>query len=352
MKGLPRAAIWLVTICAGVALAWVIRPALLVIILAMLYAFLTWPLTRMLMARLPRPFAAMLANVGVAVLVIVLLAALGPLIYVQASSLANQLPEAFGAMLRTAPILLRTEFAQIGEKVDGNIFTWLREALLTSMGALRSVTGVIGAAILIPVLATYFQIDLPRYERATHAIIAPRDRAIVREAIAELSSAIGGFIRAQLLVSAIVGGLVYAVLLATHVHFAATIAFLTAIADLVPYLGGVVAFVPSVLLAIAFGGVARGVIVTLLLIAVFELEAQVLQPQIVGSRTSLPPSVVIVSLIIGGTLLGAIGLFLAVPIASAIRIIARHSLRSPGDATPAVESGTSVVIATGGGVDG
>ncbi len=341
MTNSARIAIWLVTICAALALAWVTRTALLVIILAMAYAFLTWPLTRVLTLHLPRPLAAIFANAGLAALVAALLAALGPLIYVQSRSLANQLPGAVTVMLQGTPAMLRSEFTQLIAKVDGNVLSLSREALQTSIGAFRSVTGVIGAAILIPVLATYFQIDLPRYERTALNLIPTRYHAATRQVTSELSSVMGSFVRAQMLVSGIVGTLVYVVLLVTQVHFAGTIAFFTAIADSIPYLGGIAAFVPSVLLALAFGGVGKGVIVTLLLIAVFTLEAQILQPQIVGSRTALPPSVVVMSLVLGGTLAGVIGLYLAVPIAFAIRIITRHLLESPKSSRS-----TTVIAAT------
>ncbi|MHB8463105.1 MAG: AI-2E family transporter, partial [Vulcanimicrobiaceae bacterium] len=134
----------------------------------------------------------------------------------------------------------------------------------------------------------------------------------------DVSRVVGGFVRAQVVVSALVGVLVYIVLAASGIKFAFIIALMTAVFDLVPYLGGIVAFIPSLLFALAAGGVTRALIVLVLLLAVFEFEAQVLAPQIVGARTGLAPSLVVVVLLIGGALFGIFGLFLAVPIAAGV----------------------------------
>jgi predicted PurR-regulated permease PerM len=71
-------------------------------------------------------------------------------------------------------------------------------------------------------------------------------------------------------------------------------------------------------LALAIGGIWKALLVGVLLIVVFEVEAQVLQPQLVGARTHLPSSVVVIALLLGGGLFGALGLYLAVPVAAAL----------------------------------
>ncbi|HEV2260745.1 MAG TPA: AI-2E family transporter, partial [Candidatus Rubrimentiphilum sp.] len=177
---------------------------------------------------------------------------------------------------------------------------------------------VIAAAILIPVLAGYFQLDARRYANALLTVVPRKWHPQTTAALAEVSRSVGRTIRGQVIVSSLVGVMVYVVLAALGIRFAAIIALLTAVCDVVPYLGGIAAFLPSLLFALTSGGVPRMVLVGLLLLAVFEFEAQFLAPQIVGSNTRLAPSLIVIVLLAGTALFGLLGLFLAVPLAAVV----------------------------------
>jgi len=86
----------------------------------------------------------------------------------------------------------------------------------------------------------------------------------------------------------------------------------------VPYLGGIAAFLPSLLFSLTFGGVTRAIVVEILLLVVFEFEAQFLGPTIVGSNTRLAPSLIVIVLLSGTALFGVLGLFLAVPVTAVV----------------------------------
>ncbi len=196
----------------------------------------------------------------------------------------------------------------------------------TVTSVLRSTSAILGAAVLVPVLATYLQLDAPRYLRALERIV-PADRVeYVRETIADMYAVLDGFVRAQIVVSAIVGLLVFLALQLLGIPFALTIGVITAVVDLIPYLGGIAAILPSVVLALASGGFAKAAIVVVLILAIFEFEAQVLSPQLVGRRTRLPVSMVVLALLVGGELFGPLGLYLAVPVAAMVRVALARGL--------------------------
>lgn len=296
----------LLAVIVGVAL--LIRPVLFVIVGGAVYACVTWPLTGALAKRVPRIAAVIVVNAGIAVLVFGTFIVAGPAAYAQAQSLGVELPVLFGTALRS-------------EAATAAI--WSREALQAGIGLARSLAGLSAAAIVVPVLGAYLQADYPRYERALLAVVQPPMRARLRELLRELGNVARSFIAAQLIVSSIVGLLVYIVLQVAGIPFAPIIGLATAVADLVPYLGGLAAFVPSILLALASGGLSKAAIVALLIVTVFAVEAHVLQPQIVGARTRVPPSLIVVSLLVGGALFGVVGLYLAVPFVASVPVLYR-----------------------------
>ncbi len=289
-----------------------------IIALAIIYALLTWPLVHVLEARLPRPVAIIVVDAGITILVVGIAVLMAPQVYAQGHAAILAFPQASIAALAVVPASLQKSLSDLLGQMDFGVATYGREALSAVFAITRSLAGIVAGIIVIPILAAYFQVDSSRYANAILAIVPASRRESTILAMADVSRVVGGFVRAQVVVSGLVGVLVYIVLAASGVKFAFIIALTTAVFDLVPYLGGIVAFVPSLLFALAAGGVTRALIVFVLLLAVFEFEAQVLAPQIVGARTGLAPSLVVVVLLIGGALFGIFGLFLAVPIAAGI----------------------------------
>ncbi|MGZ3496320.1 MAG: AI-2E family transporter [Vulcanimicrobiaceae bacterium] len=348
MTSTGRFASFLAAIAGLLIVGWVVRAVLPIVVLALLYAILTWPFVQRLERRLPRALAILIVDAGIAAIVLSVAFALAPLLYSQVQTLLTALPQAAQTLFAGLPHSFRGSIANAIAQIDFNLVTWARDALQASFAVLRSAAAVAGAVILIPVLAAYLQLDQCRYRAALVAVTPARSRAQVLRVSAEVAAVVGRFIRGQILVSAIVGALVYLVLLACGVKFAGTIAILTAIVDLVPYLGGIAAFVPSLLFAFAFGGLAKALLVTALLAGVFELEAQVLSPQIVGQRTGLPPSVIVIAMLVGTALFGVLGLYLAVPVAAAARIVANAVLGAHAGSEEQAQDLRSVASANSG----
>lgn len=299
-----------------------------IVALSIGYAILTWPLVRKLEGFIPRGLAIALIDAGIAAAVVAIAYALAPLIYAQAQGSIAALSEIGTGVLRN---------------LDVNLASYAGQALQAAVAIARSAASFAAVAIVVPVLAAYFQLDAPRYERALFAVLPEKHHASAREAVTQISRVVGRFVRGQVVISAIVGVLVYIVLRTTGVPYAAIIALVTGVFDLVPYLGGVAAFVPSLVFALAYGGVTHAILVGVLLAGVFEFEAQVLSPQIVGSNTGLPPSVVVMALLAGSALFGVLGLYIAVPAAAAIGAVVRVVLnrrRSSSSFLPAPSVGS------------
>ncbi|HVA28556.1 MAG TPA: AI-2E family transporter [Candidatus Baltobacteraceae bacterium] len=327
---------------AGIALlaiAWVARDVVPLIVLSIVYAVVTWPLVRRLTAWLPRALAAAAVHIGIVVVVAVAFVFLWPFVYAQWQAMLPDLPNAARVAFSSLPAQVQAYLGAELQNVDLTFAAWSHEALLTGTMVLRSTTGIVGAIVLVPVLAAYFQLDAPRYAAALARVLPVEMQAASIRAGSAAALAIGGFFRGQIIVSALVGIMVYVALSLTGIPHAAIIALFTAAFDLVPYLGGIVAFVPSILLALVAGGIFKAILVAALLIVAFEIEAQILSPQIIGPQTKLPASAIIISLLCGSALFGILGLYLAVPVIAAVVAALRTLIfSSAGQTASATES--------------
>jgi putative heme transporter len=143
---------------------------------------------------------------------------------------------------------------------------------------------------------------------------------------------VGAYFRGQLFIAFVDALLIGIGLAIIGVPLALPLAVLIFLGGLFPIVGAVASGTVAVLVALASGGLSQALIVLAIVLGVQQLEGNVLAPLVLGKATALHPLAVIVSLTIGGILLGVLGAFLAVPIAaSATRAVGYIRERSEGD---------------------
>ena len=153
----------------------------------------------------------------------------------------------------------------------------------------------------------------------------PSARAKTLAIINDLDAVLGGFIRGQLLVGAVIGTAITIMLLLTHVKYAVLIGVAAGVLDIIPYVGAVVAFVPATSIAYFSDGWQHALLVALLFVAIFQAEGHFISPRIISQSVGLTPLLVIIAVLMGSELGGVGGMFIAVPIAAALRILILHA---------------------------
>ena len=111
------------------------------------------------------------------------------------------------------------------------------------------------------------------------------------------------------------------------------------LANMVPYLGLVVGFLPAALLSLLHTGSWVGPAwVAGIFIAGQALEATVISPRLVGSGLGLPPAIILLAVLVGGQLFGFAGLLLSAPAAAAGLVLLRSARdRSEGEGAVAAK---------------
>jgi predicted PurR-regulated permease PerM len=205
------------------------------------------------------------------------------------------------------------------------LFTFRTAFTDTSSGAIRLVStffGGIFSLVLVVVLSFYFAIQETGIEDFLKIIAPAKHEEYVVGLWHRAQRKIGLWMQGQLLSSLIGGIIVYlglAMLSLFGMKYALLLAIFTAIAMLVPVFGSVLAAVPAIIVAFGAGGVPLMLMVAGLFFIVNQFEAHLIHPLVVNKVVGIPPLLVILALIAGGTLAGFLGVLLAIPIAAAMR---------------------------------
>lgn len=186
----------------------------------------------------------------------------------------------------------------------------------TIQSLLKSISGVLQLVTLTAVMPVLIYYTLKDYETVRNRIIElfPTVRGD-REYLAKAGAVVGNYLRGQLLISAIAMCLVSTALVIFNVPFALLIGILAGIMNMIPNIGIVITNVIGVLIAVVFGDpwLLKAVIVLAVLGLESVLEQTVLVPRIQSNQVGLHPILIIMSLFVFGSLMGLVGLLIAVP---------------------------------------
>jgi predicted PurR-regulated permease PerM len=176
--------------------------------------------------------------------------------------------------------------------------------------------------VLVPFFAFYFLRDFDVMTAAAGELIPLPSKDWVMERVVRADAVVGAWFRGQIEVAAILGSL-YAVGLGvcfgmSNIGWSAGVAVgvLGGALNFIPYVGTTVAMCLAFGLLVLDGAHIALIIGAMVVFAVVQaLEGYVITPRIVGEKVGLSPLAVILSLAIGGEVLGMVGLLLALPVA-------------------------------------
>jgi predicted PurR-regulated permease PerM len=313
-------------------------PSVVVILVgAIFFAYVVAPAVRVLSKRMPLIWAITTVYAGLAVLLAILVATVAPALYEDSQSLVRSTPgfvhaaqtaleDPTNPLLARLPVPVRSYLATVPPQLVKIAESYAGEAASRALGLLASAAGLVATVVVIPILSIYLMLEAPGLVAALMRALPEKAQPRARALVADLDGVLGGFIRGQLLVGATIGTCITIALLVLHVKYAVLIGVVAGLFDVIPFVGAFVGFVPAVLLALVNDGWQHALIVALVFVALFQAEGHFIAPKIVSESVGLSPLMVIVAILVGGELLGIPGMFVAVPIAAALRIVLLHAL--------------------------
>ncbi|MEO8876332.1 MAG: AI-2E family transporter, partial [Polyangiaceae bacterium] len=182
------------------------------------------------------------------------------------------------------------------------------------------VVELVAYAVTTCFLALYLVIDRNRMRGALFSLVPRTFHVRMSRILLKLETIVGGYVRGQIITSILMAIFTFIVLLIARAPNASALAAFAGVADVLPYIGGILATGPAVIAA-ASHSPTTAIVVAIALLCYQEFESRVIVPRVYGDALRLPPSVVLLSLLIGGTLMGILGALLALPIAAGIRML-------------------------------
>jgi predicted PurR-regulated permease PerM len=345
---------------AGIWVAHRLGRILLVLILAMFFAYVIAPLVELVQSRisLGGQSRRMPRAAAIAVVYLFLAGALGTGTAILWPSAARQLNDAivnvpmYTESFRTwehgwtryyerlrIPLELRHSIDESVLGAGDAAVEYARGSLLALIGVLSDIPWL----VLIPVLAFLMLRDTAGIRRTIVTALPHRVRLRGHRLFEELNATLAAYVRAQLIACVIVGsvsGVGFALL---GSPYAILLGVLAGVLEFIPLIGPlIVAAVAVTLAALHEPMLALWTAVFLTVLRV--VEDYVIYPRLIGRDIDLHPLVVILAVLAGVELDGIAGIFIAVPVVALVTVIGRHWLDWRGGNTDSVSTAPALTV--------
>ncbi|MDB5003216.1 MAG: hypothetical protein JWQ34_1441 [Mucilaginibacter sp.] len=265
--------------------------------------------------KLKRKAAMAISIIGSIILLSALFWFMGTKIQQQVAELSNTLPHT----LNTAKAKLSQ--TSIGQKVLESVSGNNSQKLMTTVQGFFSTTfGVLGDIYIILFLGIFFTANPSLYKDGILILVPHSKKELGKHIMNRISLALKGWLKGMLFSMLLITILIGVALSIIGVPVALILALITGLLELVPNIGSLIAMIPGVLLALTMG-TNIAIMVALIYIASQTIVANIVTPLIQKKMINLPPALTLISQLIMGTVSGALGIILAVPLLAILIIL-------------------------------
>ena len=327
-----RALTWLALAASAALLLWLLGSALTPMILALVMAYLLWPMVRALeRRRMPRALATAITILTAMLAVTLLVLLLVPIVTTLLPLLSKQWP----GMLDKFNNVISPWLARWGVEVDtATVKEWILKSFDGNMEGLGAkilssariggswLATIAGFLVLVPVLVFYLLIDAESVTGGAWSLVPLQSRERLAAFLGDCDTMLRQYLKGQLAVMGAMALFYPIALMFTGLNLAWPIGVFTGLAVFIPYLGYTTGLVLALMsAAIQFAG-WTGVLEVAAVYALGQvLESFVLTPRLVGERIGLSPLAVILALLAFGEVFGFVGVLVALPV-SALAVVA------------------------------
>lgn len=328
-----------VAVVLVVGLAYLLRGVLVPLFLAFLLAYALDPFVDRLEAwRVPRPLGALLVMTAIASLFVALVLYGVPMFFDEMRSAAAELPDQLQRLqVRTEPWIAQNlkmklphTMSDLSKEIAARVQSpSMVNAATTALFGTLSYVGVALSTLIVPVFALYLLIDFDRIVTRVEQLIPRRVIHPIADVARQIHKTLSGYVRGQLTANIVLAALYATGLRIVDIRLAVPIGVLTGMLAFVPYVG----FATGMTLALAMAvldwqgaGTLLGVVVVMGSVQI--VDAMIITPRIVGRSVGLAPLEVILTMMAAGSLLGFIGVLLAVPLGAVVKILVQRAIKA------------------------
>ena len=321
-----------------VLLVWRLRLVLLLLVVSLFIAALLHPIVVFFERRGLRRGPATGVVFVIAVLIwSALVAVLVHPIINSATHLVNELPklvqQAQQGKGQIGHLVARLHLLNFVKSRQANLQSIISKLGKPALSVGKSVVSGVVAVVTIFFLSFFFLLELPGILRAILQRMQPDRSERLHTVLADVGRAVVGYMLGNLATSLVAGLVLGVTLFVMGVPFPVVLAIWVALVDFLPLVGGLLAGVPTVVIA-ALHSLPAGIVTLVVFLVYQQIENHILNPIVMSRTVRLKALYVLLAVLLGaeiGNLVGSVfgglvGALLSVPAASAIQVIARDLL--------------------------
>jgi predicted PurR-regulated permease PerM len=297
--------------------------------------------------RIPRKLVAVVIYVTFYIVLALIPAALTPILIQQVRRIDVDLRTINDEVAHfiTRPLVifnLMFDLSYVAAQITRTLADMLSPFASGAIGVLFGIAEGVIWAMFIFVVGLYLLLDAPKMRDWFDNLAPPDYRYEVTLLRRQISAVWSSFFVGQLILCTVIGVTVGGAMAILGIRSALILGLVAAVAELVPNIGHTVSAIVGVTVAFIEGSYLPvsnfwfALIVVLVYIAIAQLDINFLIPRIIGGRMRLSPVVVLVGLIAGASIGGVLGLLLAAPTLSSLRVLGSYIYRRLLDLEPYV----------------
>ncbi len=307
--------------------------ALTPVFLGIILCWISTPLTNKLRKiGLSKNLSAILSLILIFGLIIVVFSMIVPIFISQFSNLIKDFPSIYDDIVdKLNPFLnenlnIDANIKHFNEIISKDIILDNLDNILTySISTLQSVVSVL-ITIGTTIVVSFFMVkDMDKFKERIIMFFSRNGKGgKTYKMLSEIDAAVMSYVKGTILDSIIVGILTTIVCLILGLDYAIVFGILITILNLIPYIGALLSELIVALYALTVGGPIFAIVTFACLLLVQIIDANILQPNIIGKSVNLHPVVVIGGLIVFNLLFGIVGMIIAMPILAILKIIIEY----------------------------
>lgn len=231
----------------------------------------------------------------------------------------NELPE--DSILKSETVL--NVVKSIGE-LDIKQYLNLERLTQYAKGAINVVTSVFDMFVSL-IVSVYLLLErrkiLEFFKKLTYTLFKKDTYELIGKYFNKSNEVFFKFISGQVLDAIVVGILTSIAMAIIGVKYAVLLGFMIGLFNLIPYFGAIIAVTIAIIITIFTGGIGQAIIMAIVVIILQQIDANIINPKIIGTSLSISPLLVIFAVTVGGAYFGVLGMFLAVPVFTVIKLL-------------------------------
>ena len=152
------------------------------------------------------------------------------------------------------------------------------------------------------------------------------------------------FLTSQMIDALIVGIVVSIAMLILNVKYAVLLGFLIGLFNLIPFFGAIIAVGIAIIVTLLTDGIGKAIAMAIVVIILQQIDANIINPKIVGNSLEISQLLVIFAVTIGGAYFGVLGMFLAVPVMTVIKMVIEDSMEEKEKCSNCIDNNNQISL--------